>query len=129
VVVATTVILSFIFFWHAAAIVLSDVASAASCAGIAGRAIGKAASWFIPGFMLLAYAVRAYDLEDCRMLEWSAGRPGLRPHRRGIAAPAPRRMAADLRSGEAEGVQAKIREEGGTRLDAAENSGFPASSR
>jgi hypothetical protein len=42
VVVATTVMLSFISFWRAAAIVLSDLASSAYYAGgIAETAIGK----------------------------------------------------------------------------------------
>jgi hypothetical protein len=44
VVVATTVLLSFISFWRAAAIVLSDLASSAYYAGgIAETAIGKSA--------------------------------------------------------------------------------------
>ncbi|HEV2445610.1 MAG TPA: hypothetical protein VGS58_06800, partial [Candidatus Sulfopaludibacter sp.] len=48
VVVATTVMLSFISFWRAAAIVLSDLASSAYyVGGIAEQAIGKAAPWFI----------------------------------------------------------------------------------
>ena len=60
VVVATTVMLSFISFWRAAAIVLSDLASSAYYAGgIAERAIGKSAPWFILGIMLFGFAIRA----------------------------------------------------------------------
>ena len=60
VVVATTVMLSFISFWKAAAIVLSDLASSAYyVGGIAEQAIGKAAPWFILAIMLFSYAVRA----------------------------------------------------------------------
>ncbi len=66
VVVATTVMLSFISFWRAAAIVLSDLASSAYYAGgIAEAAIGKAAPWFIFGIMLFSYAVRAVYIESC----------------------------------------------------------------
>ncbi|MBV9504148.1 MAG: APC family permease, partial [Acidobacteriia bacterium] len=68
VVVATTVMLSFISFWRAAAIVLSDLASSAYyVGGIAETAIGKAAPWFILGIMLFSYAVRAIYLESCSM--------------------------------------------------------------
>src|ERR1035437_3603090 len=68
VVVATTVMLSFISFWRAAAIVLSDLASSAYYAGgIAEQAIGKAAPWFILSIMLFSYAVRAVYLESCSM--------------------------------------------------------------
>jgi hypothetical protein len=57
VVVATTVMLSFISFWKAAAIVLSDLASSAYYAGgIAEHAVGKSAPWFILAIMLFAYA-------------------------------------------------------------------------
>src|ERR1019366_822889 len=56
VVVATTVMLSFISFWRAAAIVLSDLASSAYyVGGIAETAIGKSAPWFILGIMLFSY--------------------------------------------------------------------------
>jgi hypothetical protein len=59
VVVATTALLTFISFWRAAAIVLNDLASSAYYAGgIAERALGKAAPWFILAVMLLSYAVR-----------------------------------------------------------------------
>ena len=68
VVVATTVMLSFISFWNAAAIVLSDLASSAYYAGgIAEGAIGKAAPWFILAIMLFSYAVRAVYIESCSM--------------------------------------------------------------
>ena len=60
VVVATTVALSFISFWRAAAIVLSDLASSAFYAGgIAEHAIGRSAPWFILGVMLFSFAVRS----------------------------------------------------------------------
>jgi len=68
VVVATTVMLSFISFWRAAAIVLSDLASSAYyVGGIAEHAIGKAAPWFILAIMLFSYAVRAIYIESCSM--------------------------------------------------------------
>ena len=68
VVVATTVMLSFISFWRAAAIVLSDLASSAFyVGGIAEQAIGKAAPWFILAIMLFSYAVRAVYIEGCAM--------------------------------------------------------------
>src|SRR5215475_7533749 len=68
VVVATTVALSFISFWRAAAIVLSDLASSAFYAGgIAEQAIGRSAPWFILGVMLFSFAVRSVYLESCSM--------------------------------------------------------------
>ena len=68
VVVATTVMLSFISFWRAAAIVLSDLASSAYYAGgIAETAVGKAAPWFILGIMLFSFCVRAIYIESCSM--------------------------------------------------------------
>ncbi len=68
VVVATTVLLSFISFWRAAAIVLNDLASSAYyVGGIAEQAIGKSAPWFILGVMLFSYAVRAVYVESCAM--------------------------------------------------------------
>src|SRR2546425_13169775 len=52
VLIATTAMLSFISFWRAAAIVLNDLASSAYYAGgIAEKAIGKAAPWFILAIM------------------------------------------------------------------------------
>lgn len=68
VVVASTVMLSFISFWRAAAIVLSDLASSAYYAGgIAEQAIGRSAPWFVLGVMLFSFAVRAVYLESCSM--------------------------------------------------------------
>ena len=68
VVVATTVFLSFISFWRAAAIVLADLGSSAFYAGgIAEHAVGKAAPWFILGVMLFSYAVRAIYIESSVM--------------------------------------------------------------
>src|ERR1022692_929852 len=68
VVVATTVMLSFISFWRAAAIVLSDLASSAFyVGGIAETAVGKSAPWFILGIMLFSYSVRAIYIESCSM--------------------------------------------------------------
>src|SRR6266404_3647407 len=68
VVVATTVALSFISFWRAAAIVLSDLASSAFYAGgIAEHAIGRSAPWFILGVMLFSFAVRSVYMESSSM--------------------------------------------------------------
>jgi hypothetical protein len=68
VVVATTAMLSFISFWRVAAIVLSDLGSSAYYAGgIAERAVGKAAPWFIFAIMLFSYAVRSTYIESCSM--------------------------------------------------------------
>ena len=68
VVVATTVMLSFISFWRAAAIVLCDLGSSAYYAGgIAEGYLGKSAPWFILGVMLFSYAVRAVYIESCSM--------------------------------------------------------------
>jgi len=59
VVVATTVALAFISFLRAASIVLSDLASSAFYAGgIAERAIGRSAPWFVLAVMLFSFAVR-----------------------------------------------------------------------
>src|SRR5215471_4470105 len=67
-VVATTVALSFISFWRAAAIVLSDFASFAFYAGgIAEHAIGKSAPWFLLGVMLFSFAVRGVYMESSSM--------------------------------------------------------------
>src|SRR5712691_3223265 len=68
VVVATTVALSFISFWRAAAIVLSDLASSAFYAGgIAEQAVGRSAPWFVLGVMLFSFAVRAVYIEGSSM--------------------------------------------------------------
>src|SRR3977135_2550238 len=67
-VVASSVMLTFISFWRAAAIVLNDLGSSAFYAGaIAEQAIGKAAPWFILAIMLFAYAVRSMYIESCSM--------------------------------------------------------------
>ncbi|HYA23526.1 MAG TPA: APC family permease, partial [Terriglobales bacterium] len=66
--VATTVMLTFISFWRAAAIVLSDLASSAYYAGgDAEKVIGKSAPWFILSVMLFSYAVRALYIESSSM--------------------------------------------------------------
>ncbi|HEX3878046.1 MAG TPA: APC family permease [Bryobacteraceae bacterium] len=68
VVVATTVALSFISFWRAAAIVLSDLASSAFYAGgIAEHAFGASAPWFILAVMFFSFAVRSVYMESCSM--------------------------------------------------------------
>lgn len=68
VVIASTIALSFISFWRAAAIVLSDLASSAYyVGGITEKAIGKSAPWFILAIMLFSYAVRAVYIEGCAM--------------------------------------------------------------
>src|SRR5215216_6364022 len=68
VVLVSSVALSFISFWRAAAIVLNDMASTVYyIGGISEQAIGKAAPWFVLGVMLFAYAVRAVYVESCTM--------------------------------------------------------------
>src|SRR5436309_6025358 len=68
VVVATTVLLSFISFWRAAAIVLNDMGSTAFyIGGIVEQALGKSAPWFILGVMLFSYIVRAVYIESSAM--------------------------------------------------------------
>ncbi|MCW5982807.1 MAG: APC family permease [Bryobacteraceae bacterium] len=68
IVVATTVALAFISFWRGAAIVLSDLASTMFyVGGIAERAIGKPAPWFILAVMLFSFAVRSVYMESCSM--------------------------------------------------------------
>ena len=66
--VATTVMLTFISFWRASAIVLSDLASSAYYAGgDAEKVIGKSAPWFILGVMLFSYCVRALYIGSSSM--------------------------------------------------------------
>src|SRR5215831_12933674 len=66
--VATTVMLSFISFWRAAAIVLSDLASSAYyVGGDTENIVGKSAPWFILAVMLFSYAVRALYIESSSM--------------------------------------------------------------
>ena len=68
IVVATSVMLTFISYWRAAAIVLNDLGSSAFYAGgIAEQAVGKSAPWFIVGVMLFAFAVRSVYVESCSM--------------------------------------------------------------
>src|SRR2546423_11741772 len=68
VIVATSVMLSFISFWRAAAIVLNDLGSSAYyVGGIAEQAVGRAAPWFILGVMLFSCAVRAVYVESAAM--------------------------------------------------------------
>src|SRR3989475_1320580 len=68
VLLATTAMLTFISFWQAAAIVLNDLASSAFYAGgIAEKAIGSSAPWFILAVMLFAYAVCQMYVESCSM--------------------------------------------------------------
>src|SRR5678809_399649 len=68
VVLASTVMLSFISFWRAAAIVLNDLGSTAYyVGGISEQAVGKSAPWFVLGIMLFSYAVRAVYIESCSM--------------------------------------------------------------
>ncbi|MFN7981092.1 MAG: APC family permease [Vicinamibacterales bacterium] len=68
VVVASTVLLTFITFWRAAAIVLSDLGSTAFyVGGIVEQAIGRSAPWFVLGVMLFSYAVRALYIESSAM--------------------------------------------------------------
>src|SRR3974390_636954 len=66
--VATTVMLTFISFWRAAAIVLSDLASSAYyVGGDAEKVIGKSAPWFVLAVMLFSYAVRSVYIESSSM--------------------------------------------------------------
>ena len=68
VVVASTVMLAFISFWRAAAIVLNDLASSVFyVGGIAEQAIGPSAPWFILGVMLFSFAVRSIYMESSSM--------------------------------------------------------------
>src|SRR5215471_18179055 len=66
VVVATSVMLTFISFWRAAAIVLCDLGSSAFyVGGISEQAVGRAAPWFVLGVMCFSMAVRAVYIESC----------------------------------------------------------------
>ena len=66
--VATTVALTFITFWQAAAVVLNDLASTMFyIGGITEQAIGKPAPWMVLGVMLFSYAVRSVYMESCGM--------------------------------------------------------------
>jgi nucleotide-binding universal stress UspA family protein len=62
------VMLTFISFWRAAAIVLADLASSAYyVGGDAEKVIGKSAPWFILAVMLFSYCVRALYIESSGM--------------------------------------------------------------
>lgn len=68
VVVATTVALTFISVWQAAAVVLNDMASTMYyIGGIAEQAIGKSAPWMVLGVMLFSFLVRSVYMESCGM--------------------------------------------------------------
>jgi len=68
VVVATTVALTFISVWQAAAIVLNDMASTMYyIGGIAEQAIGKSAPWMVLAVMLFSYLVRSVYMESSSM--------------------------------------------------------------
>jgi amino acid transporter len=68
IVVASTVMLTFISFWSAAAVVLNDLASSAFYAvGIAEQDFGKSAPWIVLAVMLFSFAVRAVYVESCSM--------------------------------------------------------------
>jgi len=66
--VATTVMLAFISFWRAAAIVLSDLASSAFyVGGDVENVLGRSAPWFVLAVMLFSYAVCALYIESSSM--------------------------------------------------------------
>src|SRR5438309_10220195 len=68
VVVATTVALTFISFWRAAAVVLNDMASTMFyIGGITEQAIGKPAPWMVMAVMFFSFAVRSVYMESCGM--------------------------------------------------------------
>src|SRR5579864_5222844 len=68
VVVATTVALTFITFWQAAAVVLNDLASTMYyIGGITEQAMGKSAPWMVLAVMLFGFAVRSVYMESCSM--------------------------------------------------------------
>src|SRR5512142_3318194 len=68
IVVASSVMLTFITYWRAAAIILNDLGSSAFYAGgIAEQAFGPTAPWFIIAVMLFSFAVRAVYVESCSM--------------------------------------------------------------
>src|SRR5947207_7410959 len=68
VVVASTVMLSFISFWRAAAIVLNDLGSSVYyVGGIVEQAIGPAAPWYIIAVMLFSFTVRSISMESSSM--------------------------------------------------------------
>src|SRR5207244_1512701 len=71
IVVASSVMLTFISWWRAAAIVLNDMGSSAFYApATAEQAVGKAAPWFVLGVMLFSFGVRSVYGESCSMSVW-----------------------------------------------------------
>src|SRR4051794_41702130 len=82
VVLVSSVALSFISFWRAAAIVLNDMASTVYyIGGISEQAIGKAAPGVVLGGMVFAYAVRAVFFGSCTMV---TPRGGVRRVEKGV---------------------------------------------
>src|SRR4051812_50122385 len=72
VVVATTIALTFISFWRAAAIVLNDMASTMFyIGGITEQAIGKPAPWLVMAGVVFCFAGRSLFLE-----KWGQVLPG-----------------------------------------------------
>ena len=68
VVVATTVALTFISFWRAAAVVLNDMASTMYyIGGITEQAVGKPAPWLVLTVMVFSFAVRSVYMESSSM--------------------------------------------------------------
>src|SRR5436189_6238614 len=68
VVVATTIALTFISFWRAAAVVLNDMASTMYyIGGITEQAIGKPAPWLVLTVMIFSFAVRSVYMESSSM--------------------------------------------------------------
>ncbi|MGH9563033.1 MAG: APC family permease, partial [Terracidiphilus sp.] len=67
-IVASSVMLTFISFWRAAAIVLNDLGSSAFYAGgIVEQAVGASGPWFVLGVMVFSFAVCAVYVESCSM--------------------------------------------------------------
>ena len=68
VVVATTVALTFISFWSAAAVVLNDMASTMFyIGGIVEQTVGKPAPWLVLAVMFFSFAVRSVYMESSSM--------------------------------------------------------------
>src|SRR3989440_7969098 len=78
VVVASTVMLSFISFWRGAAIVLSDLASSAFYAGgIAEGALGRSAPWFVLAVILFSFSVPSLFMGNRRIYVRGGGFVGV----------------------------------------------------
>src|SRR5437899_3477697 len=74
VVIASTVMLSFISFWRAAAIVLNDLGSSVYyVGGIVERAIGPAGPWYIIAVLLFSFAVRSISIGTTRIFVRGGG--------------------------------------------------------